>query len=992
MSVEAPAAAARLLTGLGGERLAVGQHNPIRLDQPGRAWLVLEGRVEVQAVPMQGGEPAGLPRHLLAAAPGEVLFALPALAGAGPGGTDLVLRAVAGLGSVVLAADRATLGAAGPDLAQVIWVERWVESLAAALTEGEALPRATLLDADPAQAVAAGTCLAGPAGTLVWARPRDGLLHHLGEAAAAVGPADPPLPLTDRCFATAPAAAVLDGLLTPALAVAGTLWPALDAWHGLVLGHLARRIAAAEAGQAERVARRIAAGAAAFGGQVEAIDRLLDGAGPGGAPVTHGPPQGGAAASDPLLAALAQVAAAAGLPPLRVPAGGADRSDRLQAIARASGFQLRRVRLEGRWWREESEPMLGLLLPPEGPPRPVALLPARGRGVLLADPAVPGPPRPVTPALAAMLHPEAELPYRPLPDEVPDLATLIRFGLRGQAGEMARVALWGLLGGLAGMVPVFAMGAIYGTVLPYDDRDGLVALVLALVVGAFGVAAFGLTRNLAMLRLQGRIDVAVLAGLWMRLLALPLGFFRRHTAGDLTERVGVLGTLREAMTRSVAEAVLALAFSLVSVAAMVWFSWRLALVAMLLAAVIAAASALLSRLERGPQQALAALQGRTLAFSVQLVGAVAKLRIAGAEARAFARWVGLFAEQQRLLWWLRRRGAAQRVLAEAAPLLVMAVLFATVAFGLPAEQEGAAGIAIGDFLSFMAALGQFLGALTGVVGAVSTLRAIEPAWQRVQPILEAAPEMPAGAGRTDPGRIVGDIAFRGVRFGYADADRPVLEGLGFTVRAGEFVAFVGASGSGKSTLLRLLLGLETPQAGSVLIDGKPLQDLDLGLVRRQFGVVVQGARPPAGSLHEVIAGSLPIGTEEVWEAARLAGLADDIRAMPMGLGTVLTDGAGTLSGGQRQRLMIARALAGRPRVLVLDEATSALDNRTQAVVTEAVGRLNMTRIVIAHRLTTIAAAQRIHVLDGGRIVESGRFEELLRAGGPFAELARRQQV
>jgi NHLM bacteriocin system ABC transporter ATP-binding protein len=984
---------ARLLAQIGGERLSVGQHRPFRLDQPERVWLLLEGRVEVQAVPMRGDVPAGLPRHVLTAEPGDVLFALPTLPGAGPDGTDLVMRAVAVLGSEVHATDRSHVRGRELDISVVIWTERWIDLLAAALAEGEALPPATLLEADPDQKLAAGACLAGPSEGVVWARVRSGALRPVGADAAPVRQGAPPLPLTERSLAMATEASVVDGLLTPQAWLEGSLWPALDAWHDRVLAGLARRVMEEEARRAGQAADRIGAGAAAFAAQMERVAALLNARGPGDGPVPDPPPESLIPGeTDPLAAALALVAEAAGLA-LRVPRATAARQDRLLAIARASGFHLRRVSLEGEWWRQEGEPMLGSLLAEDGTPRPVALLPAPGRGFLLHDPAASAGARRVTADLAARLAPDAHLPYRPFPAAVMTLPALLRFGLRGHEGEVRRIAFWGVLGGLVALVPAFSFGAIYGSVLPYADVEGLVALVLALAAGAFGAACFEVTRTLALLRLQSGMDVAIQAGLWTRLLALPLSFFRRHTTGDLVERVTGVFSVREALTRSAADAVLGLIFSLISFAALFWFSWELALVATVLSVVVIGLAAWSSRAQLGPQRELAQAAGRTQGLSVQLIGAIAKLRVAGAEPRAFARWAGLFAEQQRLGWQVRRITALQRVLMDTAPLVITGVLFGWISFVMLAREGRASDFGVGEYLSFYAALGQFIGALMGVVGAVSSMVAIEPVWRRAQPIVAAAPEAPPEtARRADPGPITGDIEFRAVRFRYDGAAQAAIDGISFRVRPGEFVAFVGASGSGKSTLVRLLLGLETPEAGGVLVDGKPLQDLDLGLVRRQFGVVVQGARPPSGSLYEVIAGALQVGPAEVWDAATQAGLADDIRAMPMGMHTVLTDGAGTLSGGQRQRLMIARALVARPRVLVLDEATSALDNRTQAMVNAAVGRLNMTRIVIAHRLTTIAGAHRIHVLDQGRIVESGGFDELLRAGGAFAALARRQQV
>ena len=213
------------------------------------------------------------------------------------------------------------------------------------------------------------------------------------------------------------------------------------------------------------------------------------------------------------------------------------------------------------------------------------------------------------------------------------------------------------------------------------------------------------------------------------------------------------------------------------------------------------------------------------------------------------------------------------------------------------------------------------------------------------------------------------------------------------IRAGEYIAIVGSTGCGKSTLVRLLLGFETPEKGAIYYDGKDVTTLDLRSLRRRIGAVTQDGSLFQGDIYSNIIISAPqLTLAEAWEAAELAGIADDIRAMPMGMQTVISEGQGGISGGQRQRLMIARAVAPKPRILMFDEATSALDNRTQKQVSEALDRLRCTRIVIAHRLSTIKNCDRILVLDKGRIVEDGSYDELIAQNGCFAELVARQRL
>jgi len=261
---------------------------------------------------------------------------------------------------------------------------------------------------------------------------------------------------------------------------------------------------------------------------------------------------------------------------------------------------------------------------------------------------------------------------------------------------------------------------------------------------------------------------------------------------------------------------------------------------------------------------------------------------------------------------------------------------------------------------------------------------------RIKPILEAEPEV--SKLKSDPGAFVGSITLSHVDFRYTASGPKILDDLSIHVSPGEFVALAGPSGGGKSTILRLLLGFEIPDSGTILFDGQDLAGLDVMAVRRQLGVVLQSGFVAAGSIFENIAGSALVTVDEAWEAAADAGFADDIKNMPMGMYTIVSEGGTNLSGGQRQRLLIARALVTRPRILLLDEATSALDNRTQAIVTESLRRRRVTRIVIAHRVSTIKDADQIYVLDEGRIVDRGTFDELADRKGLFASMIARQML
>jgi len=378
-----------------------------------------------------------------------------------------------------------------------------------------------------------------------------------------------------------------------------------------------------------------------------------------------------------------------------------------------------------------------------------------------------------------------------------------------------------------------------------------------------------------------------------------------------------------------------------------------------------------------------ALSGNLNSIVLQLINGVTKLRMAAAEHRAFVVWAKNFAELRGRMLRVRNLGNTYSVFLSGYEVLSLTAIFAMIALALRQSLE------TGAFLAFISAFTAFLTSTSQVSRAVVQCFALAPMARRIAPLLNTLPEVDAT--KAHPGRLGGGIEVNNVLFRYERESRRVLNGLSMRVKPGEFVAIVGPSGCGKSTLMRLLLGFERPEAGTIFIDGHDLRTLDIRAVRQQIGVVLQSGRLMPGSLFENIRGATAATVEDAWNAVRMVGLDADIQQMPMGMHTVLTEGA-ALSGGQIQRVLIARALVGQPRILLFDEATSALDNNAQRIVTESLARLSVTRMAIAHRLSTVKNADRIFVVDAGRIVEVGTFAELMESKGLFAELARRQTV
>jgi ATP-binding cassette subfamily C protein len=374
---------------------------------------------------------------------------------------------------------------------------------------------------------------------------------------------------------------------------------------------------------------------------------------------------------------------------------------------------------------------------------------------------------------------------------------------------------------------------------------------------------------------------------------------------------------------------------------------------------------------------------RNLATLVlQLIQGIGKLRVAGAESRAFALWA-----REHALGEVPNVGQGKLRVAENVffrALDHMAVLFLFAAAGYMINGSGHEHLSAGEFVGFFAAFG---GVFHGVLSLCETLidiAAVNGAYFKAKPILDTMPEVELG--KTNPGALTGQVEVNKVSFAYGSGPL-VLNEVSMSARPGDFIAIVGPSGSGKSSLMRLLLGFEKPKSGSILFDDKDLTDLHLRKLRRQFGVVLQDTRLLAGDILNNIVGDSGASLDDAWASAEAAAVADDIRALPMGMYTVIGDGVSTLSAGQRQRILIARALVRKPPVLFLDEATSLLDGPAQARVMSNLARLRVTRIVIAHRLSALVEADQILVVDQGRVVERGTYRELMNKQGLFHAMA-----
>ncbi|MEW1647430.1 NHLP bacteriocin export ABC transporter permease/ATPase subunit [Streptomyces sp. NPDC091219] len=686
-----------------------------------------------------------------------------------------------------------------------------------------------------------------------------------------------------------------------------------------------------------------------------------------------------AADADASYAACKVVAEAAGIT-LAEPArsgGESDRLDPVERIALASRVRVRAVRLDGRWWRDDVGPLVGHRALSGAP---VALLWRRG-GYVAVHPAT-GRETPVEKANAAEFEPRAVMFYRPLPERRLSPLRLLRFSLQGTAGDLSNLLVSGLVTVAVGALVPIATGKVLGEFVPKAQTGLIVQVCLAVMITSVVAAAFMLLENLTILRLEGRIEATLQPAVWDRLLRLPTKFFTERSTGELASAAMGISAIRRLLAGVGPVLAQSVTVGLMNLGLLLWYSPSMALAAIGMLVVIAAVFLGLGLWQVRWQRRLVVLGNKLNNQAFQTLRGLPKLRVAAAENYAYAAWASEFARSRELQQRVGRIKNLTTVMG--AVYLPVCTLLMFMLLAGPARGSMSAS----SFLTFNTSVTMLLTSVTSLTGAFVSAVSALPLFEEIRPVLDAAPEVRTAS--TRPGRLSGAIEARQVSFRYADDGPLVLDDVSFEVRAGEFVAIVGPSGCGKSTLLRLLIGFDRPVSGSVLYDGQDLGALDQSAVRRQCGVVLQHAQPFTGSILDVICGTEPFTPEEAMAAAEMAGLAEDIRRMPMGLHTIVS-GSGAVSGGQRQRLMIAQALIRRPRILFFDEATSALDNETQRTVIESTKALNATRIVIAHRLSTVLDADRVVVMEDGRIAQQGPPAQLLAdTGGRLHELVRRQ--
>ena len=665
--------------------------------------------------------------------------------------------------------------------------------------------------------------------------------------------------------------------------------------------------------------------------------------------------------------------------PVDVPDEITDAEEQMDYCLRIYGFMRRDIRLETGWYKDAYGPILAFT---KEDALPVALLPGKVSGYTFTDPKT-GAHMRLNSKSSALFSEDAICFYRPLPLKKLGIVDLLLYIRRcASLSDHAMIIAATLAVTLIGLAVPRITKALTGPILESGRESALIGVAVCLICVSLSSQLISSVKNLLQARFSSKTSLGVEASMMMRLLSLPVSFFREYTPGELKSRSLSVNQLCSMLMSLFLTAGLTSLTSLLYIGQIFKFAPMLVIPSLIIVAATVGFSIVstLAQIQINRQQM--ELSARESGMTYSLITGIQKVKLAGAEKRFFAKWLDLYAENARYLYnppmFIKINGVISTAISLAGNIVM---------YYLAVKS----GLGQANYFAFTSAYGMLMGAFMSVSGIALSVARIQPILEMAEPFLKTEPE--TARDKEIVTNISGRIEMEHVSFRYDQSSPYIFDDLSLKIRPGEYVAIVGKTGCGKSTLVRLLLGFEKPEKGAIFYDNRDMDGLDLPSLRKKIGTVMQDASLFQGDIFSNIVITAPeLTLDDAWEAAEKAGIADDIRAMPMGMHTVVSEGQGGISGGQRQRLMIARAIAPKPKLLIFDEATSALDNKTQRQVSEALDKMGCTRIVIAHRLSTIRHCDRILVLDGGRIAENGTYDELIAKGGLFAELVKRQRL
>ena len=667
------------------------------------------------------------------------------------------------------------------------------------------------------------------------------------------------------------------------------------------------------------------------------------------------------------------------VPSREVPEELEDMNEQLEYLMRPYGIMRRSVILESGWYKDAIGAMLGIR---KDNGTVVALIPSGFSGYEYFD-LESGKYIKVKKSNEDLFEDEAIAFYKPFPLKsitIKDLIVYIAQVL--SVSDYVAIALATLAVSLLGMLTPKINNILFSAVV----TSGSVRLLIGIAIFAICLSLTSLiissVKSLISARINTKLSISIEAATMMRLMSLPADFFKNYSSGELQERAGNISSLCDMLVSTILNTGLTSAFSLIYIYQIFVYAPGLVIPSLIITFITIIFFVVSALMQMKISVKQMELSGKESGMTYALISGVQKIKLAGAEKRAFARWANLYAERISYSYNPPAFLKLNPVISSAISLTGTLVMY---------YMAVKTGVSVAEYYAFNTAYGMVSGAFMSLSSIALTFAQIKPILERVKPLLDAKPEI--SEGKQVITRLSGAVEMNNVSFRYNESMPNVIDNLSLKIRPGQYVAIVGKTGCGKSTLMRLLLGFEKADRGAIYYDGKDINSLDLKSLRRKIGSVMQNGKLLQGDIYSNITISAPwLTMDEAFEAAEKAGIAEDIRRMPMGMHTMISEGSGGISGGQRQRLMIARAIAPKPKILMFDEATSALDNITQRQVCEALDAMKCTRIVIAHRLSTIKQCDRIIVLDGGHIVEDGTYRELIDNKGYFYELVERQRV